>query len=84
MDTVIIQKKPMAVVPWLSMRTHNTGVVSLIPPCITIKIPLVRKATGSHLIKPTSLEKAQSPVFGFCYSRNRVCNIVIIEDLLYE
>ena len=29
-----------------------------------MKILLVRKATGNHLIKSTSLEKAQSPVSG--------------------
>ena len=30
---------------------HNAGAVSSIPPCVTIKTPLVRKATGNHLIK---------------------------------
>ena len=39
----------------------------------SMKLLLVRKATGNHLIKSTSLEKAQSPVSGFCYARNRVC-----------
>ena len=43
--------------PWLSMWTDNTAVVSSIHPCVTIKAPLVRKATGNHLIKSTSLEK---------------------------
>ena len=35
---------------------YNTGVLSSNPTRVAIKIPLVRKATGSHLIKPTSLE----------------------------
>ena len=56
------------------MRTHSTGVASSIPPCVTFKTPLVKKATGNHLMKSTSLEKAQSPVSGLCYARNRVCN----------
>ena len=40
----------------------------------SMKILLARKATENDLIKSTSLEKAQSPVSGFCYARNRVCN----------
>ena len=28
----------------------------------------------------TSLEKIQSPVSGFCYVRNRVCNVVCRKD----
>ena len=47
------------------MQTHNTGVVSSIPPYVTFKAPLVRKATGNHLRKSISLEKnsrAQSVV----------------------
>ena len=47
---------------WLSMWPHNTGVVSSIPPCVTIKAPLTRKAKGNHLIKSISLEKTESPV----------------------
>ena len=42
------------------MRTHNTGVVSSIPPCVTFKTPLVRKATGNHLMKSISLEKLRA------------------------
>ena len=38
------------------MRTRNTGVVSSIPPCVTIKTLLVWKATGNHM-NFTSLEK---------------------------
>ena len=34
-----------AAVLWLSVRTHNTGVVSSNPARVTIKTPLVRKAT---------------------------------------
>ena len=44
------------------MGTHNTGFVSLISPCATKKAPLMRKATGNHLLKSTFLEKAQYPV----------------------
>ena len=36
--------------------THNTGVVSSNPPCITMKTPLARKAMGNNLIKSTSLK----------------------------
>ena len=39
------------------MRTHNTGVVSSNPALVTRKMPSMRKATGNHLIKSTSLEK---------------------------
>ena len=39
------------------MQTHNTGVVSSIPPCVTFKTPLVRKATGNHLMSSTSLKQ---------------------------
>ena len=67
-----------AVAQWLNMRTHNTGIVSSIPPCITFETPLVRKATGNHLMNSTSLEKTQSPVSGFCYARNQVCNAAVI------
>ena len=63
-----------ASVYWLSMRTHNDGAMSLIPPCVTIKTPLVRKATGNHLVNSTSLEKTQSPVSSFCYAQNRACD----------
>ena len=62
------------------MRTHNTGVVSWIPPCVPIKTSLVRKATGNHLINSTSLGKTQSPVSGFCYARNRLCNASLVSS----
>ena len=39
------------------MQAHNIGVVSSIPPFVTFKTPLVRKATGSHLMRSASLEK---------------------------
>ena len=58
------------------MWTHKTGVVSSIPPCVTFETPLARKATGNHLMNSTSVEKTQSPVSGFCYARNRVCDAV--------
>ena len=63
-----------AVAKWLGMRTHNTGLVSSIPPCVTFKTPFVRKATGNHLMNSTSLDKTQSPVSGFRYARNWVNN----------
>ena len=44
------------------------GVVSLVPPCVTFKMPLVGKATGSHLMNSTSLEEIQSTVSGFYYA----------------
>ena len=59
------------------MQTRNTGVVSSIPPRVTIKTPLVKKATGNHFIESTSLETTQCPVYGLCYTRNRVCNDAI-------
>ena len=51
-------------------RTHNTGVVSSIPPCVTFKTPLARKSTGNRLMNSTSLETTQSAVAGFSYARN--------------
>ena len=45
---------------WLNMRTHNTGVVSSIPPSVTFNTPLVRKATRNHLMNSTSLEKLRA------------------------
>ena len=54
------------------MQTHDTGLVSPIPPCVTIKTPLARKATGYHFMKSTSLEETQSPVSGFCCAQTRV------------
>ena len=47
------------------------------PTLVTIKMPLAREAMGNHLMKSTSLEKTRSPVSGFCYAQNRVCNAVI-------
>ena len=46
------------------------------------KIPLGKKATGNHLVKSTSLEKAQSPVSGFCYPQNRVCQTLLVRKAL--
>ena len=45
-----------AAVSLLSVPTHNAGVVGSIPPCVAIKTPLVRKATGNYLMKSISLE----------------------------
>ena len=35
-----------AVMYWLSMRIHKTGVVNSIPPSVTIKTPFLQKAMG--------------------------------------
>ena len=43
----------------------------------SMKILLPMKATGNHLLKSTSLVKTQSPVSGFCYARNRICNGIL-------
>ena len=42
------------------MRTHNTGFVSSIPPCVPFKTPLVRKAKGNHIMNSTSLGKLRA------------------------
>ena len=42
------------------MQTHNTGVMSLNPISITIKAPLVREATGNHLIQSPFLDKLRA------------------------
>ena len=39
-----------------------------------LKNAIGEEAIGSHLMTSTSLEKTQSPVSGFCSTRNRVCN----------
>ena len=59
----------------LRVRTHNAGLVS--SKRAKIKTPLVMKATERHLMKSTSLEKTQSPVYFFCYAQNRVCDAVL-------
>ena len=41
----------------LSLRTHSAEVVSSNPARIAVKMSLVRKATGEHLMNSTSLEK---------------------------
>ena len=61
-------------VPWFSLWTHNTGVVSSNPACVTIETSLARKTKGNHIVKSTSREMIHSPVPGFCYARNRVCD----------
>ena len=48
-----------------------------------LKTPLARKATGNHLMRSTSLGKTQSPVSGFCYARNRVCNAVNASNAIH-
>ena len=44
-------------------RVSNPGVVSSSPTPVTFKTPLVRKATGNHLIKSTSLVKRLRALF---------------------
>ena len=39
------------------------------PAHVTVKLQLMRKATGNHLIKSISLEQIQKPVSVFCYAR---------------
>ena len=58
------------------MWTRDVGVAGSNPALVTIKTPLVGKATGSHLIKSTSLGRTQTPASGFCYARNRVRDAV--------
>ena len=48
---------------WSSVWNCNAGILSLNPARFAIKVPMVRKATGNHLVKPTSLGETQSPVF---------------------
>ena len=55
-----------------------------IPPCVRMKTPSVKKATGNHLVNSTSLEKIQSHVSGFCYARNQVCNAVFQTGLPFQ
>ena len=65
-----------AVVYWLSMRTHNAGVVGSSLPYITIKTPLARNAMGRAPHQVYIPRKTQRPVSGFCYARNQVCGAV--------
>ena len=53
--------------------THNTGFLSSIPPCVTLKNVIGEEGDGNHLMNSTSLEKSQSPVSGFYDARNREC-----------
>ena len=59
-DAVACRRQNGAVVWWLSVRTHNTGAERSNPGRVTMKTPLVRKATGHHLTKLTSLEKLKA------------------------
>ena len=65
-----------AVVSWLGIRTHNTGIIGLNPPRVTMKTPLVRKATGNHLMNSTSLEKNSEPCIWFlaCSKLSMLCS----------
>ena len=47
----------------------------------SMKILLLWKATETHLMNSISLARIQSPVSGFCYARNRVCNAVYGKSL---
>ena len=46
------------------------------PVGVTLKTQFMRKATGNHLKKSTSLEKNPSPVSGFCCAQNQVYDAV--------
>ena len=63
------------------MWTHNIGVVSLIPPCVMIKAPLVRRAMGNYLTKSMSLANTQSPVFVFCNTQTLVCKAISLSKV---
>ena len=61
-----------AMMYWFNVRIKNAGVVSSNPIRVSMKTrPWQLK---NHLFKSTSLDKTPSPVSGFCYARNRVCN----------
>ena len=47
------------VVYYSRVWAHNAGVVSSNPASVAITTQWVRRTTGSHLIKSTSLEKTQ-------------------------
>ena len=55
------------------MQTHNTGYQFDSSVCHN-KNAIGEDSNGKSPHKITVLAKAQSPVSGFCYVRNRVCN----------
>ena len=57
------------------MWNDNTGVVCSIPPCVTVKRLLVRKATRNYLVKSTSLEKNLELSLVSATSRQHIPNI---------
>ena len=36
---------------------------------------------GNHFIKSISLDKSRSPISGFCYAQNRVCDAVSTKEI---
>ena len=80
---VILGEIVRSVVPWRSgsaYRFRTQGLWVRFPH--VSQMPLERKATGSHLIKSHFPRKTQSPVSGFCYARNRVCDAVVVQCTL--
>ena len=61
---------------WLIAQIHKTSVVSSNHTRITIKSTIGDKGNGKPPHAVNSLEKTQSPFYGVCYARNRVCNAV--------
>lgn len=55
--------------------SYDTGAVNS-KFCASQKKQLMGKATGSYLMKATSVVRIQSPVCGFCQARNQVCHAV--------
>ena len=63
------------------MRTQNAGFVSSNCACVTFKAPLVRRATGNHLIKSNSLEGTYSPIsLLLLRSKSRMLNAIAEEN----
>ena len=58
------------------MWTHNEGVVSSIPPCVTFSNTIGKESNGKPPHEFHFPRKPQSPVAGFCYARNRLCDAV--------
>ena len=61
-----------AAVQWLSVRTHNTGVMSSNPARVTIQNTIGEEGNGKPPHKIHFPRKNSEP--GFCYPRHRVCD----------
>ena len=69
-----------AVVYWLSMRTHDTGVVSSM--CHN-KNAIGEEGNGKSPHEFKFSRKTQSPVSGFCDPPNRICSTVFLSSSLF-